>query len=174
MIIGSRSRYITGRKQSDNISLAISIASTPRSKESVCGYEINGACLEWEDVRDYLGGMIHQGEASGVELVPLFSAFACPSGMIERFTYEEMKRELLTGLLQTGEVDAICLALHGAGVVEGIEDLEGDLLQSIRQSVGNVPIIATLDLHGNITETWTHPFTHLIYLPIIPNPFYKT
>jgi microcystin degradation protein MlrC len=49
-------------------------------------------------------------------------------------------------------VDAVCLSLHGAGVVAGVDDLEGDLLGHVRALLGpTVPIVVTLDLHGNIT-----------------------
>jgi microcystin degradation protein MlrC len=104
-------------------------------------------------VEDYLGGMIDRAEALGIELVGAFSAFANPSGTITRDTYAMLEREMLDGIRAAGRVDAICLALHGAGVAEGIDDLEGTLLKAIRRDVGyEVPIVVTLDLHGNITE----------------------
>jgi microcystin degradation protein MlrC len=34
---------------------------------------------------------------------------------------------------------------------EGVDDPEGDIVESIKQKVGNVPILLVLDLHGNIT-----------------------
>ena len=49
-------------------------------------------------------------------------------------------------------LDGICLALHGAGVAEGCGDIEGDLLRDLRREFGAIPVAATLDLHGNITE----------------------
>jgi len=103
-------------------------------------------------VEDYLGGMIDRAVELGIEIVPTFSAFANPAGTITSATYETMKHELMEGLKQAGDVDAICLALHGAGVAEGVDDLEGALLESIRRTFGKVPVIVTLDLHGNITE----------------------
>jgi microcystin degradation protein MlrC len=104
-------------------------------------------------VRDYLGGMLQAAEALGIEAVPIFAAFAYPSGTIARETYETMRDELLHGLRQAGEIDAVCLSLHGAGVAEGVDDLEGELLSEVRGLVGSdVPIVVTLDLHGNLTE----------------------
>jgi microcystin degradation protein MlrC len=45
--------------------------------------------------------------------------------------------------------------LHGAGVVEGIEDLEGDLCEAVRNVIGEaVPMTAGFDLHGNVTQRW--------------------
>ncbi|WAH37998.1 M81 family metallopeptidase [Alicyclobacillus dauci] len=104
-------------------------------------------------VEDYVGGMIDRACELGIEVVPTFSAFANPSGTITRETYELLKQALIDGLQGAGEVDAICLALHGAGVAEGFDDLEGDLLQAVREFVGrDMPIVVTLDLHANVTE----------------------
>jgi microcystin degradation protein MlrC len=37
-------------------------------------------------------------------------------------------------------------------VAEGISDAEGDILEKVRQAVGpSVPVVSTLDLHGNIS-----------------------
>ncbi|GED71592.1 microcystinase C [Brevibacillus reuszeri] len=104
-------------------------------------------------VRDPLGGMIDRAEELGIEVIPSFAAFTYPNGTITAETYEAIKQELIEGIMEAGEVDAICLVLHGAGVVEGIDDLEGDLLHVVRQVVGySVPLIATLDLHGNLSD----------------------
>lgn len=54
------------------------------------------------------------------------------------------------------EFHGIVLHLHGAMVSESFEDCEGELLRRIRSIVGKaIPIIVTLDLHGNITELMT-------------------
>ena len=52
-----------------------------------------------------------------------------------------------------GPLDGVLLALHGAMVTEIDDDGEGFLLQTARDIVGpNVPIVATLDLHANISS----------------------
>lgn len=104
-------------------------------------------------VRDYLGGMIERAEETGVEIIPLFSAFAMPSGVITKETYNRLIRELTDSIKAVVEYDAICLALHGAGVAEDVDDLEGGILSAIREVVGyKIPVVVTLDLHGNITD----------------------
>lgn len=106
-----------------------------------------------QNVRDYLGGMIQKGRALGVELVPTFSARCNPSGLVTKETFETIRDELISRIKAAGKLDAICLALHGAGVAEGYIDLEGELLKAVRQEVGyEIPITVSLDLHGNITE----------------------
>lgn len=104
-------------------------------------------------VRDFLGGMVDAAEERGIEVVGAFAASAYPAGTITRETYEALRDELLSGIAAAGDADAICLSLHGAGVAEGIDDLEGALLKAVRQQVGyEIPLIVTLDLHGNITD----------------------
>ncbi len=70
-----------------------------------------------------------------------------------------MRDELLDRLAAAMPVDAVALELHGAGVVEGIDDLEGDLGTDVRRLVGpDVPIVAALDLHGNVTDEMVEAF----------------
>lgn len=102
--------------------------------------------------RTYLGGMIEAGERLGVTLIPTFAASTEPWGTITREAYDAMVGELIAGIQKALPLDAICLALHGAGVAEGITDLESGVLEAVRAAVGPaMPIAVTLDLHGNIT-----------------------
>jgi microcystin degradation protein MlrC len=104
-------------------------------------------------VRDPLGGMIAAGQEYGIEIVPTFATSTEPSATISSRAYETIRDELIGGLRAAGKVDAICLSLHGAGVAEGRDDLEGTLLEEIRTVVGReIPIVVTLDLHGNMTQ----------------------
>lgn len=121
-------------------------------------------------VRSYVGGMIDKGYELGVELVPTFAANCCPSGLITRETYEMLEQELTAAIKAAGPLDAVCLSLHGAGVAEGAEDLEGSLLKAVRQVVGyDIPVIASLDLHGNITETMVNEATALLGVNFYPH-----
>jgi len=59
---------------------------------------------------------------------------------------------LTEALSRAGRVDAILFALHGALVAANQPDVEGALLSLIRRHIGTrVPLVATLDLHANIT-----------------------
>ncbi|MBK8763659.1 MAG: M81 family metallopeptidase [Burkholderiaceae bacterium] len=104
-------------------------------------------------VRDDLGGMIAAAERLGIELAPTLATVTQPSATIARHAYETIRDTLLARLQAAGPVDAICLALHGAGSAEGIEDVEGSFLAELRARVGPaIPIVVSLDLHGNTTE----------------------
>lgn len=87
------------------------------------------------------------------EWLPTLHARAVPGGPIERATYDRFKAEFLERLDAFGPVDGLYLALHGAAYVEGMEDAEGDWVASARAAVGpDVPITASYDLHGNLTQ----------------------
>ena len=105
------------------------------------------------DTETSLGGAFAACDALGVEPVPILFCDAQPSGTIERATYDAFKAEILEGISRAMPLDGAFLALHGAGVVEGIEDLEGDLCAAVRSLVGpDLPITAGFDLHGNVTQ----------------------
>jgi microcystin degradation protein MlrC len=105
-------------------------------------------------VRSDPGGMIDAAERLGIEVAPTFLTGTEPSGTISHDAYTRLRDELLASIQAVMPVDAVCLSLHGAGVAEGAEDLEGSLITEVRRLVGpDVPILVTLDLHGNITPT---------------------
>lgn len=100
-----------------------------------------------------VGGFIEGARQAGAELVCGYVGQATPSGTIEAQAYAQMKRRILDGLRAALPVDGVLLALHGAGVADGVEDIEGDLCVAVRELVGPAtPIAAVYDLHGNMTE----------------------
>lgn len=100
-----------------------------------------------------VGGAIDACERRGFTPVPVFFATTQPSGTIENAAYQQFKQAILDGLAQAAPFDGVVLCLHGAGVVDGNEDLEGDLASAVRNCVGgDVPVVATFDLHGNVTQ----------------------
>lgn len=103
--------------------------------------------------RTYVGGMLDRCVARGLTPVPTFATSTQPSGTIIAAAYAEIEQTLLAEIERALPVDAVCLALHGAGVAQGVDDLEGTLLAAVRALVGpDVPIAVSLDLHGNITQ----------------------
>ena len=99
-----------------------------------------------------VGGAIDACRALGIEPIPLMAAWTQPSGIIEASAYETLKQDILDTVAAEWPLDGIFLDLHGAGVAEGVSDLEGDLTEAIRAQVGSAPIVATFDLHGNVTQ----------------------
>lgn len=106
-----------------------------------------------DGVRSYCGGVLEAAQRLDIEVVPTFLANATPSATIARDAYEQLRDTLLEGIREALPVDAVVLTLHGSGVAEDYDDIEGDIAQKTRQIVGpDVPIVITLDLHGNMTQ----------------------
>ncbi|WP_322092550.1 M81 family metallopeptidase [Paraburkholderia bannensis] len=100
--------------------------------------------------RTYIGGMLAGCEDEGLEVVPLFYAEATPSGKIAQSAYENMKSELLS-LVHSAKLDGLLLPIHGAGVTDETDSVESDLCEALKFSLqAGFPIVATLDLHGNL------------------------
>jgi len=121
-------------------------------------------------VRDDLGGMIDAGERLGIELVPTLSTTTQPSATVSRHAYETIRDTLFAGIRAAGVLDAICLALHGAGSADGIDDMEGTFLAELRGLVGpEIPVVVSLDLHGNTTAPTLEHANALFYCHEYPH-----
>jgi microcystin degradation protein MlrC len=115
--------------------------------------------LKARGTETFLAGFLDGCDEIGAEPVPTLWAWAGPSGTVTADAFAALRDELLERLAAAGPVDAVALELHGAGVVEGIDDLEGHLGAEVRRLVGpDVPIVAALDLHGNITDRMAETF----------------
>ena len=123
-----------------------------------------------EDFTIERGAAIDVGGAEGVEVVGTLQASAFPHGVVSRKTYETLKAELLGRLRDAGPVDGVYLKQHGAMDVEGVGDGEGDLARAVRDVVGaSVPIVASLDLHGNISQGFVEACDVLTALRTAPH-----
>ena len=119
----------------------------------------------------FMAGFLDACDEIGAEPVPTLWAYANPSGTVTAAAYAAFGDELLERLAAALPVDAVALELHGAGVVEGIDDLEGELGPGGRRLVGpDVPIVAALDLHGNITDRWPRRSTRSSATSSTPTP----
>ena len=101
--------------------------------------------------RTITGGFLDVAAQLNMQPVPLLWTFATPSGTVAHAAYETLKTEFLTLLQDAGDLDGVLLDLHGAMVTDALEDVEGDLIQAVRETVGTTWIVTTLDLHANIT-----------------------
>ena len=106
------------------------------------------------DVRDgVVGGALRVLGEREMDVVPLLVASAFPGGILTEECYLELKTELIERLQAALPLDGVLAPLHGAAGVERIGDLEGDLLQAVRETVGpNVPVVVTLDCHAHVTR----------------------
>ena len=105
------------------------------------------------DAEHELGGFFAGlKDESDFEAVPIFAARALPYGTIEASAFDELVRRLLDGVSKAGPLDGILAAPHGATAAVNHPDADGSWLTKLREQVGpDLPIIATLDPHGNLS-----------------------
>lgn len=85
--------------------------------------------------------------------VPLYSAMVGASGPVEHGFFLEIVGEIDSRLRAALPVDGVFLSLHGGAIGEKEPDPEGVVLERVRAVVGkDVPIVATLDLHANVSQ----------------------
>jgi microcystin degradation protein MlrC len=105
--------------------------------------------------RTEVGGALEIFEAAGAEVVGTYSAQLITSGgILDGEVWSQMSGELIDLVRERAEgIDGIYVALHGAMATTNELDPEGFLLQEIRKIAGpNIPIVASLDLHGILTD----------------------
>ena len=91
-------------------------------------------------------------EAGDFELVPIVWIGAEPGGYVTSDAFERVCGLLLDGLAGAGRLDGIYLDLHGAMVTDDHQDGEGEILARVRHWAGpDLPMVASLDLHANLT-----------------------
>jgi|694.fasta_scaffold04022_9 microcystin degradation protein MlrC len=113
-----------------------------------------------------IGGFIRGLERSsehGIEIVPLAVYRATPSGPIEQSSFIDLTQRILRALDDAPSLDGLLVAAHGAAVAQEFPDADGAWLALVRAAVGpDVPMIATLDPHGNLSPQMVEACNALI------------
>jgi microcystin degradation protein MlrC len=102
--------------------------------------------------RSSIGGYIDVFERERVEYIPTILARATPAGELRNKDFWYIVNYIKDELKNTGKVDGVLLALHGAMIAEDVPEAEGTLLREVKEIVGDTPVIVTLDLHGLISK----------------------
>jgi microcystin degradation protein MlrC len=115
-------------------------------------------------------GFIEAAKRDQHQLIPMLWCSAEPSSYVTTDAFEKVAGMLCDGLREIRDLDAVYLDLHGAMVVEDFEDGEGELLQRVRAIVGpEVPVIVSLDLHANVTESMVEHATAITVFRTYPH-----
>jgi len=85
----------------------------------------------------------------GAEAVTPIAGESWPSNMATRATFEALLQPL-EAAVRAG-CDACFLDLHGAMVVEGCDDAEGEILKRMRRIRPGLPIAVSFDYHTNLS-----------------------
>ena len=109
-------------------------------------------CERMADSHHEVGGFFAGLAEASAQAVPLIAARTLPCGTIESKAFDTILSQIIDSLCETGDLDGILVAPHGATVSEEHPDADGYWLNEVRQSVGkHVPIVGTLDAHANLS-----------------------
>ncbi|MDE2583589.1 MAG: M81 family metallopeptidase [Rhodospirillales bacterium] len=100
-----------------------------------------------------LPGFVAAMDAAGDwQPVPVLLAMAEPNGPVDHAFFARLMAQWEAGLRAAGTLDGVYAVLHGAALTTADDDPEGTVLALIRRVCGAaVPVVATYDLHGNVT-----------------------
>jgi microcystin degradation protein MlrC len=115
-------------------------------------------------------GFVKEARGLHHELAPLLWCQAQPSGHVARDAYERVSAMLIEQLRSAGAINAVYLDLHGAMVAEHVDDADGELLRRLRAVVGpNLPIVASLDFHANVSPQMARQASALVSFRTYPH-----
>src|SRR5215469_13497815 len=115
-------------------------------------------------------GFIAAAKRRGHDVLPLLWCSATPSGPVTEDAYERIAGEIIERLTAARPLDALYLDLHGAMVAAHLPDGEGELLARLRRLVGpDLPILASLDFHANVSPAMVEQATALIAYRTYPH-----
>jgi microcystin degradation protein MlrC len=120
-----------------------------KNHQMLWGQDIRRA---YEKAFHEVGGFFEGLEKEGLEVLPLYCAYQQASGTIMAEALEKLWRDIETALDGAGKLDALLIAAHGAAVAEHQPDMDGWWLSKVRERVGSIPIVCTLDPHANASQ----------------------
>jgi len=90
-----------------------------------------------------------------IQLIPTISAASVSGGAIPTADLTRLLEEISESIRKAvaqNQIDAVYLCLHGAMAGESEDDPEGLLLRKVREVVGTIPLVASIDLHAILTD----------------------
>ena len=103
-----------------------------------------------------IGGVLDGAAAQGAQVVPMdllsrngaFNAGSIVDDQVWRESVEHICSQLAR---HAAEYDGVCAAIHGAACTDTLDDADGYFLRRVRETVGDKPITAFMDLHAVVT-----------------------
>ena len=125
---------------------------------------------EYATSQHEVGGFIEGAGNHGLELVFTLVANATPAGPVTDRAFDALTSELIERLEESGPLDGLLLALHGAMVVESFPDGDAEVLRRLRSALGDeLPIVVTHDAHANVAPVEVELSTALLLYKEVPH-----
>lgn len=107
-------------------------------------------------MKEYVGFYSGMDQRGIWEPVPILVAGYGAGGAVDHGFFMETLAEIEALLAKAGKLDAVYIGNHGAMITTEEQDADGVFYQNIRRMVGDdVPIVVTLDPHGNVSDRMT-------------------
>jgi microcystin degradation protein MlrC len=99
-------------------------------------------------------GFVAAMDASGPwQPIGIALAMSEPNGPVEHGFFEELLETIGRRLTAAMPLDGVYFCAHGAALTTAEDDPEGVLFETVRRIVGpRVPVVATFDLHANVSD----------------------
>lgn len=112
---------------------------------------------------DTTGFVAAMNAAGPWEPVALRLAAAQPGGPVEHGFFAAFMDDIARRLREAMPLDAVFIASHGAALTTQEDDPDGLLFAQVRALVGpQVPVVAVLDLHANVSQRMTAALSALV------------
>lgn len=99
------------------------------------------------------GFAAEMGRRGAWQPVPILVGLVEAGGPLDHAFFEVALQEIRTRLAAAGDLDAVYICNHGAMITTQNTDPDGEIFAAVRAIIGkDVPVIATLDLHGNVSD----------------------
>jgi len=114
-------------------------------------------------------------EKLDIEFFPILRAYGGAGGRVDTKALKFFEEKLTEGLKKALPLDGMYFALHGAANSQENDDLEGYVLSAVLSVIGNdVPIVASLDHHANITKKMVRLTDMMVGDETQPHKHYET
>jgi microcystin degradation protein MlrC len=104
-------------------------------------------------MKEYVGFYAGMDSRGDWEPVPILVSGCGAGGAADHGFFREVLGEIEHRLAEAGPLDGVYIGNHGAMITTEEQDADGVFFSEIRRMVGDdVPIVATLDPHGNVSD----------------------
>ena len=116
-------------------------------------YTGDGIVEAYRGTRTELAGAFDEFDEHGdIEVVPTVAADCVSGGPIVTRDLDRLLAEIEAAVRAQTNLDAAYLCLHGAMAGVDEDDPEGRLLEGVRTSLGDIPLVVSVDLHCVLTD----------------------
>jgi len=129
---------------------------------------------QFRGTASYLGGALRAMEEEGAEPLPIdlatrggnfgagpLMAAECSTYAMDHIT-DQVKEHM-------GEFDGVFFAVHGGGCAENAPDLEAYSLGRMRETIGEIPMMSSLDAHANMSDEMVQFSDGLFGIKTVPH-----